>query len=86
MDKPLLEWLETTTFPRESHFKDPAHARSVYHKAVSRHLLNGSTTCVYYSSIHIQAAKILAEVAEEKGQRAFVGKVFFLSGCFSSRI
>jgi len=75
MDKPLLEWLNTTTFPTESKFQESSFARGVFSKAVKRHLLNGSTTCVYYSSIHLEASKILCEIADDAGQRAFVGKV-----------
>lgn len=75
MDLPLLEWLETYTFPCEARFSDPKFARSVYEKAVRRHIMNGTTTCAWFGSLHLEASKILVDVVREQGQRAHVGKV-----------
>jgi len=79
MDQPLLEWLDSVTFPTESKFKDPSFAQDVYEKAVWRHLTNGTTTCVYFASIHLEATKILARASMSVGQRAFIGKVSLCS-------
>eukprot|EP00903_Cladosiphon_okamuranus_P022459 g20657.t1 len=75
MDLPLLQWLETHTFPVEARFKDLAFARKVYQKAVRRHLACGTTTCSYFSSLHLEGTKVLVDVIRGLGQRAYVGKV-----------
>ncbi|KAG6622045.1 Guanine deaminase [Phytophthora cinnamomi] len=75
MHLPLLQWLETYTFPYESKFQDSAYARAVYEKAVRRHLNNGTTTCSYFATVHLDACKVLADILEQVGQRGFVGKV-----------
>ena len=49
MDLPLLEWLETYTFPCEAKFSDLDHARHVYTKAVHRHIKNGTTISKLHS-------------------------------------
>jgi len=75
MDLPLLEWLETYTFPCEAKFSDLEHARHVYSKAVHRHIKNGTTTCAWFASLHLEATKLLVDIVREKGQRAHIGKV-----------
>eukprot|EP00968_Pinguiococcus_pyrenoidosus_P002100 scaffold109_cov252-Pinguiococcus_pyrenoidosus.AAC.85 len=75
MDLPLLEWLETYTFPGESRFKDLSHARKVYERSVRRHLRAGTTTCSYFGTLHLEATKLLVDIVREAGQRAYVGKV-----------
>lgn len=75
MDLPLLEWLNKYTFPTESKFKDEVFARYAYDKAVRRHLKSGTTFCAYYGTVHLEASKVLAEIVQSVGQRAFVGKV-----------
>ena len=75
MDLPLLQWLEKYTFPCESRFNDEEFARKAYKRSVKAHLANGSTFCSYFATIHTPAAIALAEVCEELGQRAYIGKV-----------
>jgi len=74
-DLPLLEWLQKYTFPVEAKFSDPEVARDVYSKAVDRHLRNGTTTCSYFATIHLEATKILVDEVRRAGQRAYVGLV-----------
>jgi len=71
----LLQWLNTYTFPYESRFSDTAFAETVYSKAVARHLRLGSTTVVYFGTIHLEGTKVLVNTVEKLGQRAFIGKV-----------
>ncbi|CAG7713642.1 unnamed protein product [Allacma fusca] len=59
----------------EARFQDPAFARSCYKKVVQRTLCNGTTTASYFATIHRQATEILADVVEQCGQRALIGKV-----------
>lgn len=81
MHLPLLDWLETYTFPYEAKFQSPAYAKAVYAKAVRRHLLSGTTTCSYFATVHLEACKILADLIEESGQRGYVGKVNMDRNC-----
>jgi len=74
-DIPLLQWLDTLTFPYESEFKDPAHARQVYTKSIARSLRNGTTSACWFATLHLEATKELVNVIREQGQRAYVGKV-----------
>ncbi|GAM27708.1 hypothetical protein SAMD00019534_108840 [Acytostelium subglobosum LB1] len=74
-DLPLLKWLEKYTFPVESKFRDLSFAKNVYTKVVDRMLKNGTTTCCYYATIHLDASLLLADIVTERGQRGFIGKV-----------
>ncbi len=74
-DLPLLEWLAKYTFPTETRFADVAFARRVYSDAVRRVLRNGTTSCVWFASLHLEATKALVDVCVEQGLHAFVGKV-----------
>ena len=73
-DLPLLDWLQKYTFPLESKFKENSFAEKMYDKCVSRHLNNGTTTCCYYATIHLEGCLSLFNACQEKGQRAFVVK------------
>ncbi|XP_053322651.1 guanine deaminase [Spea bombifrons] len=75
MDKPLLEWLEHTTFPTEETYADLEVAENVYRAVVRRTLKNGTTTACYFATIHTDASIVLADIANHYGQRAFIGKV-----------
>lgn len=72
---PLLEWLRQFTFPNEARCSDVAYAKDLYTKLVCRLLRNGTTTALYFATIHLEATKILADICQEKGQRAYIGKV-----------
>jgi guanine deaminase len=75
LDVPLEVWLQKHTFPLEARYSDLAFAREVYADLVAGLLANGTTTAVYFATIHMEASLALAETCLEKGQRAFVGKV-----------
>ncbi|KAH9081326.1 hypothetical protein LEN26_021368 [Aphanomyces euteiches] len=75
MHLPLLEWLNTFTFPHEANFVDPAYARNMFSKAVKRHVVHGTTTCSYFATIHLEACKVLADIVHDIGQRGYLGKV-----------
>lgn len=70
----LLDWLNHVTFPREARFSSDDYARKTYESVVQRTIDCGTTTACYYATLHLDATKILAEVANKRGQRAFVGK------------
>ena len=75
LDLPLEKWLIEYTFKLEARYADTEFARKVYTDMVTTLLANGTTTGVYYGSIHLPATKILAELCLSKGQRAFIGRV-----------
>lgn len=75
LDIPLYDWLNTYTFPLEAKFSDEAFAEKVYQDLVSQLIANGTTTALYFATVHYQASKRLAEICGEKGQRGLVGKV-----------
>ena len=72
---PLLDWLQKYTFPLEKSLSDPTLARKVYSSAISSTLNSGTTCASYYGTIHLESSEVLCDTAEEKGQRALVGKV-----------
>ena len=47
----------------------------LYSRLVKRLLRNGTTTALYFATIHLEASKILAEICSTAGQRAYVGKL-----------
>ncbi|EKM82469.1 hypothetical protein AGABI1DRAFT_68112 [Agaricus bisporus var. burnettii JB137-S8] len=70
----LLDWLKNVTFPKESQFEDKDFAQEVYSSVVRRSLDCGTTTSCYYATIHLEATKVLADIVNRLGQRAFIGK------------
>ncbi|XP_040574816.1 guanine deaminase [Lepeophtheirus salmonis] len=81
MDLPLIQWLNKYTFPVEARFSDVDFAKRTYNDVVDTTLSYGTTTAVYFATIHREASEILCDVAERMGQRAFVGKVNMNRNC-----
>ena len=75
MDLPLLDWLNTYTFPAEARFADPDYARDVYRKLAAELIENGTTRVCMFSSLHTEATWILMEELEQAGVTGYVGKV-----------
>jgi guanine deaminase len=75
LDLPLEQWLFENTFPLEARYADAAFAQSVWADMVPTLLAHGTTTAVYFSSIHEEATELLAATCSRFGQRAFVGRV-----------
>lgn len=75
MDKELLDWLNTYTYPNEAKFKDKEHARKIYKEFVDELIRNGTLHVNLFTSIHYDASNILFEILEEKGLFAFTGKL-----------
>lgn len=78
-DRPLMGpdgWLEQYTFPAERSLNaDLSKARDVYSKVVTTTLKHGTTTALYFATLHVEPTKVLCDVASEIGQRALIGKV-----------
>jgi len=72
---PLEKWLQQATFPLESRYADVGFAAATYRSLVSTLLANGTTTAVYFATLHDEATRVLADTCIELGQRALVGRV-----------
>lgn len=75
LDLPLDTWLFEHTFPLEARFADTDFAVRVWDHMVPSLLAGGTTTAVYYASVHEEATLRLAQACAAYGQRAFVGRV-----------
>ncbi|MCL2912841.1 guanine deaminase [Shewanella corallii] len=75
LDLPLYDWLQDYTFPLEAKFADNSFAQPMYRSAVETLLANGTTSAVYFATIHNEASVTLAKTCLELGQRGFVGKI-----------
>lgn len=75
MDLPLLEWLDTYTFPTEARFADTDYARRIYRRLATDLITNGTTRVCMFSSLHTDATWILMEELERAGVTGYVGKV-----------
>lgn len=72
---PLEDWLQKCTFPLEARYADLAFAETVYRQLVTTLIANGTTTAVYFATIHLPASVALARICLAQGQRAYVGRV-----------
>ncbi|MFT9376656.1 amidohydrolase family protein [Komagataeibacter saccharivorans] len=75
LDLPLRDWLEQRTFPLEARFADPDFAGPVYEEMVTTLLANGTTTAVFFATIHEDSSLLLARICLRHGLRAHVGLV-----------
>jgi guanine deaminase len=75
LDVTLAEWLDGYTFPLEARYEDIDFATSVYESLVDAMLANGTTTAVYFATLHLPATQRLVDICLERGQRALVGRV-----------
>lgn len=75
LDVPLEVWLMEHTFPLEARYIDVNFARRIYTDMVSSLLANGTTTALYFATIHEGATQLLADTCLDLGQRALIGKV-----------
>lgn len=71
----LLEWLERYTFPAESRFADPEHAREVAEFFVHELLRNGTTTAMVFATTHKVSVDAIFEAADARSMRLIAGKV-----------
>lgn len=75
MDKELLDWLNTYTYPNEAKFNSKDHARRVYTLFVDELLRQGTLHVNCFPSIHYEASEILFDILEQRGLFAFTGKL-----------
>lgn len=75
MDELLHDWLALHTFPLEARYADLDFAKAVYDAFIDDMLLHGTMHAVVFGTIHRPATDYLISRMEERGIRAFVGKV-----------
>lgn len=75
LDKELLPWLETYTFPEETKYVDLEYAKKAYAKVVHELWRQGSTRSILFGTIHREATELLMEMLDKSGLGAMVGKV-----------
>lgn len=75
LDKPLAAWLNDYTFPLEAKYDDLAFAKRVYHELVHELLSQGTTTVLFFGTIHTAANLELARQCMQQGLRAAIGRV-----------
>ena len=75
LDKELIPWLDTYTFPEEGKYDDLDYARKVFSKLIKDLWRFGTTRSVVFSSIHKESTKLLMNMFIESGLGAYVGKV-----------
>jgi guanine deaminase len=75
LDLPLEEWLQAYTFPLEARYADAVFAASEYESLVDGLLANGTTTALYFGTIHLPATQRLADICLRRAQRALIGRV-----------
>lgn len=75
LDKELMPWLETYTFPEEAKFSDIYYAKKVYSALVRKLWKLGTTRSCVFSTIHKNSTKLLMDLFGQSGLSAYVGKV-----------
>lgn len=75
LDKELIPWLNTYTFPEEAKYSNMDYADKVYKKVINELWRQGTTRSVVFSSIHMESTKLLLDLFIESGLGAYVGKV-----------
>ncbi|XP_034485264.1 guanine deaminase [Drosophila innubila] len=75
MSVPLLDWLNTYTFPTEAKYVDQEFALRIYRGVVEATLRCGTTLASYFATNDLASTLILAREAMRQGQRALIGKV-----------
>lgn len=75
LDKELIPWLNTYTFPEEAKFHDMDYAEKVYTKLIKDLWRCGTTSAAIYTSVHKESTELLMDLLIESNMRAYVGKV-----------
>ena len=81
LDKELLEWLETYTFPEEEKFSQLDYSKKIFDLILKDLIRQGTTRVVFYSSIHQASTELLMEMCHQAGIHAYVGKVNMDQNC-----
>lgn len=75
LDKELMPWLETYTFPEEKKYSDLVYAKKVYSSLIKELWKFGTTRSVIFATLHKESSKMLMDMFNASGLSAYVGKV-----------
>ncbi len=75
LDKELLPWLETYTFPEEGKYNDLQYSEKVFKRLINELWRVGTLRSVIFSSIYKESTELLLDMFIEAGLGAYVGKV-----------
>lgn len=75
LDKELIPWLNTYTFPEEGKYEDIDYAKGVFKNLINNLWREGTTRSVVFSSIFKDSTNLLMDMFIESGLGAYVGKV-----------
>lgn len=81
MDKELIPWLNSYTFPEESKYKDVSYAKNMYSKFVKEISNAGTTRATVFATVHTESTRELMKLFENAGMGAYVGKVNMNMNC-----
>lgn len=71
----LLEWLNRYTFPEETKYRDPQHARRFARHFLDELVRHGTTSVAAYCSVHKESAEALFGEALARDMLVIAGKV-----------
>ena len=71
----LLPWLNHYTFPQETRFADPAHAREVAQFYFDELMRHGVTTALTFATAHVASVDAFFEQAQQRQLRMIGGRV-----------
>lgn len=75
LDRELMPWLETYTFPEEKKYSDIDYAKTVYSSLIKELWKFGTTRSVIFATLHKETSKMLMDMFNKSGLSAYVGKV-----------
>lgn len=75
LDKELMNWLQTYTFPEEFKYSDRSYAKKVYSAFIKELWRFGTTRACVFSTLHKNTTKLLMDLFAKSGLSAYVGKV-----------
>lgn len=81
LDKELLPWLETYTFPEEAKYTDLEFASRAYGKFVRALWLQGTTRSIVFATLHRESSELLMDLMAKAGLGGYVGKVNMDRNC-----
>ncbi|MBV7274179.1 amidohydrolase family protein [Clostridium sp. PL3] len=67
LDKELMQWLETYTFPEESKYSNIDYARKVYLTFIRELWKVGTTRACVFATLHKNATKLLIDLFDQSG-------------------
>lgn len=75
LDKELMPWLDSYTFPEEKKYYDIEYGKKVYSAFIRSLWKYGTTRACVFATIHKNTTKLLMDLFAEAGIGAYVGKV-----------